>query len=282
MRRIKIHPVFLLLLAALAITGRIFEAILSIAAVLLHEYAHYRAALSRCYRLNTLTLMPYGAVLYGEESMKPRDEFFIAAAGPVTNLAVAVFIVALWWLFPSTYLYTLTFFKVNVIIALFNLLPAYPLDGARMILSKSKNRIKTLTFLRNAGLILSGIFAVLFIISAFGQLNLNMAVIAVVLAVSAFSGTRNEKYIYLCSCLSCVENYERPVEIKRIAVAENTILKKIVTEQRPYVMLEADVVDKSGKIIKKLASTELENAFMTYPLDTKVGDYIKNSVLPPQ
>ena len=43
------------------------------------------------------------AALYGDESIERGSAVIIALAGPLTNGLLALLVLALWWLFPSTY-----------------------------------------------------------------------------------------------------------------------------------------------------------------------------------
>lgn len=103
-------------------------------AMLLHECAHYRVALSRRYKCNSMKLSAFGAVLYGKfDDVNPDDAMAIALAGPCANIVAAVICLALWWTIPSAYVFTDVFFNANVSMALVNLLPCYPLDGGRIV-----------------------------------------------------------------------------------------------------------------------------------------------------
>ena len=92
----------------------------SVLAVAIHELCHYLAARIKGYRLIKLTLMPYGAIMYAEERIVSDDEILISAAGPMSNLFICVFVIALWWLFPALYSYTIDFYA-NFAIGAFNL-----------------------------------------------------------------------------------------------------------------------------------------------------------------
>ena len=115
------------------------------ACVALHEYGHALAA--RHYGIGTLeiTLLPIGG-LARLESMpdEPKQELWIALAGPATNYALAAILLALHLLsggnlsnlispglFGGSLISTL--FQVNLIMGLFNLLPALPMDGGRIL-----------------------------------------------------------------------------------------------------------------------------------------------------
>jgi len=61
-----------------------------------------------------------------------RDEIFVAVAGPLTNILLAVIVALLIRLVPETnmlYLAMLQFITINILLAFFNLLPIPPLDG---------------------------------------------------------------------------------------------------------------------------------------------------------
>ena len=95
--KLKIHPLFWLFGVYYALTGKIMMFVISTTVALLHELGHSFSADRLGYRLNSVTLMPYGAVVSGEESgLKAKDEIRIAFAGPLTNLAIGVvFVLAL-------------------------------------------------------------------------------------------------------------------------------------------------------------------------------------------
>ena len=77
-------------------------------ALFFHETAHMLAAKSRGYLLGELTLMPYGACLWGEEKTDSRSMAYIAVAGPLANLVVLLAVMAVWWAFPIAELFSLT------------------------------------------------------------------------------------------------------------------------------------------------------------------------------
>lgn len=102
------------------------------ASVLAHELGH--ALVAR--RLGILTrgilLMPLGGVAMLDERPKtPRDELFIAAAGPATSLLLAGLAFALSFAELGQAVDDLV--VINLMLGLFNLLPAFPLDGGRIL-----------------------------------------------------------------------------------------------------------------------------------------------------
>jgi len=133
--------------------------------VILHEFGHALSA--RRYGVNTrdITLLPIGGLARLENlPEKPFQEFVIAIAGPLVNIAIALLILIGLALFSSegigalqleiidvhaafsgvTYLLPILFW-INLGLFLFNLLPAFPMDGGRVLrslLSMKLGRVK--------------------------------------------------------------------------------------------------------------------------------------------
>src|SRR5712692_9716141 len=108
------------------------------ACLLAHELAHALVARRNGVKVGGITLWLFGGVsqLDGEPK-SARAEALIAGVGPLTSLGVAL-IAYLLWLLPSPALVADLFqwlAYVNVALALFNLVPAFPLDGGRLLSS---------------------------------------------------------------------------------------------------------------------------------------------------
>ncbi len=117
-----------------AFKGELFLFLMSAFVDLQHECAHAFAAAKLGYRLNAVVLMPFGAVIDGDlKGLSLKDEIFVALCGPLCNLVTATFFVALWWFTPTAYAFTDTAFYASLAIGVINFLPAYPLDGGRIL-----------------------------------------------------------------------------------------------------------------------------------------------------
>lgn len=125
--------------------GAVLYALL-FACVALHELAHSVVAQSYSLRVREIVLLPIGGVASMERiPEEPGQEAAIAIAGPVFNIVVAALLFVFMWLVPGidfdpTTIWNnpplqagvVAIFWVNIVMALFNLLPAFPMDGGRL------------------------------------------------------------------------------------------------------------------------------------------------------
>ena len=110
------------------------------ACLLAHELAH--ATVARRFGVETqgITLFLFGGVAeLAKEPTKPMHEFWIALAGPVMSLALAFAfwvlagVSGLFWASGALVEVLRYLALINLVLALFNLLPAFPLDGGRIL-----------------------------------------------------------------------------------------------------------------------------------------------------
>lgn len=149
---IRIHVSFLLLFAFLGfqVFGTRSETpagVLLIAAlffcVVLHELGHAIVAGRYGIRTLSITLYPIGGVASLEEMPRPTQELWIALAGPAVNLVIAAI---LWIVLQQSHQlqhFTLyiepgrsflaNLMTANILLASFNMLPAFPMDGGRVL-----------------------------------------------------------------------------------------------------------------------------------------------------
>jgi Zn-dependent protease/CBS domain-containing protein len=124
-------------------SAAIVTGVLFFVALLLHELAHSLLAKARGLRVRAITLFALGGVSQIEsEASDAKSEFWIAIVGPLTSLAIGL--VCLWiarltgWL-PGTepsvpaIAVLLWLGYINMMVAAFNMIPGYPLDGGRVL-----------------------------------------------------------------------------------------------------------------------------------------------------
>ena len=152
---IRIHVTFLLFLAFFFFVGlaagsvldavkTVVFVILLFACVLAHEFGHIFTARAFGVETPDVTLLPIGGVArLARIPEKPGQELLIAIAGPLVNVAIAALLMAV----TSTHLSPAHFAamespnvsmidrlaEVNLFLAIFNMIPAFPMDGGRVL-----------------------------------------------------------------------------------------------------------------------------------------------------
>lgn len=169
--------------AAYWIVG-IATSLLFFASVLAHELAHSLVSIRTGIPVKSITLFIFGGISRIErEATQPGHELKMAAAGPLCSLFLCGLFTAIWWLSEgfSDHMAALAWWLavINGILAAFNMIPGFPLDGGRVFRSivwiVSGSYMRATRIATSAGLgisylfIVGGIFMLFFLVG--GQLN---------------------------------------------------------------------------------------------------------------
>jgi Zn-dependent protease/predicted transcriptional regulator len=121
----------------------VITSLLFFAALLLHELAHSLLAKARGLRVRAITLFALGGVSQIEsEASDAKSEFWIAIAGPITSVVIGLVALGTAWLTgwqprsePATPVISVLVWLgyINLMLAAFNMIPGYPLDGGRVL-----------------------------------------------------------------------------------------------------------------------------------------------------
>ena len=127
--QVRITPGFLFLAAFLFYQSTSSFLVTFLLAAALHEGGHLLAARWRGVPVRALSMTAFGCVLDFEDEalVRDRDLLWIAAAGPLCNLLFALLCVTPW---VGRWRGAALFGAEHLLLALFNLLPVFPLDGA--------------------------------------------------------------------------------------------------------------------------------------------------------
>lgn len=111
--------------------------LLFFASVLVHELAHAFVAQRHGIPVEGITLFIFGGVAsISDEPPSARVEFQVAIAGPLASLGLAIFFEALFLLdqqIPLLAAPSVWLARINLLLALFNMIPGFPLDGGRVL-----------------------------------------------------------------------------------------------------------------------------------------------------
>ncbi len=259
-------PLLFVMLVVLVACGYALEAVSYFVAIVMHEMCHAAYAAKLGYALNRLRLMPYGAGLTGEfEGARNGDEIKIALIGPCSNLVVGVCVVALWWLWPSTYVYTDIFAYANVFTAAINLVPVFPLDGGRALLaalSMRYERRRVYRVMRIVGILFAG-FLITMSVIILKRINFSFLFMAFFIFVSTIIPDKRCKYERLYSMAFRRAKIEKGLPIREIMVSDKTPIYKL------FRMLKSDaytgfvIVDDNLTVLGRISESELERLSAT-------------------
>jgi Zn-dependent protease/CBS domain-containing protein len=152
---VRFHFTFVLLLVFLLFIGigarqsslfTVLYVLALFASVLLHELGHTLVARHYGIRTIEIVMFPIGGVSRPERQPKPREELWVSLAGPLVNLLIGVGLLA--WVASTAGIQAMERLQVptdanlaervgvgNLLLFGFNLLPAYPMDGGRILRS---------------------------------------------------------------------------------------------------------------------------------------------------
>ena len=222
---LRVHLTFFLILVYAAfvwgslygegVAGAFYGALVIIAlfvCVVIHELSHSRMAIYYGGEVSSITLLPIGGVsLMKKMPEEPTRELLVSLVGPLSNLVIAALLVPVMYLIPnpvdgawgafsqlansnanilvgiSVQGFVSYMFFINVLLAVFNLLPAFPLDGGRVFRSILAERMSYARATHTAVRV-GQIFA--FALGLIGVLTVD--IIFIIIAVFIYMGAEQE------------------------------------------------------------------------------------------
>lgn len=288
--QLRIHVTFLLLIIWLALgsaSAAIFVLLLFLC-VVLHEFGHAIAAKS--YGINTpdITLLPIGGVARLERMPEePKQELVIAIAGPMVNVIIAaclyLVIGARGHVAPETAVQSgdmlIGLFQINVWLLLFNLLPAFPMDGGRVLRALLATRLsyaRATQIAASVGQAFAFIFGFVGLIGIPGLMHPNPFLIFIALFV--YIGASQE------AALAQMRDVSRRFPVSSAMVREFRSLPESATLQEAVDALLATsqhdfpVLDEAGNVSGVLTRHDLIAALRKNDSAIRVGDVMRRDI----
>jgi len=291
---IRIHITFLLFLAWIfgveyiaggpqaAWNGLLFIVLLFLC-VLLHEFGHIFTARAFGVRTPDVILLPIGGVSRLERiPEKPSEEFLIAIAGPAVNVVIAVLLVLVVGANLSTdHLAALESANVsmidrlavvNLFLAVFNLLPAFPMDGGRVLRALLASRFGYVRATEIAATIGQWVAFALGFLGLFGN------PILIFIAIFVYLAAASEAHLVAIRAMSrgvpvtaaMLTQFATLTPDEHIDTAVETLLR---TSQGEF-----PVVDGSGRPVGVLARNDLIRALKERGAVAHVGDAMSDRI----
>ena len=169
------------------VTWSLIFAFALLTSIFVHEFSHVLMAQAKGIKVRQISLMMLGGASHMEHiPEEPMTEFKVAIIGPLVSLAIAGL---LFWIRSVTNSANLAFFgfwvgQTNLVLAIFNLIPAFPTDGGRVLRALLVTRLGRLRGTEVAVQV-SHVFAWLFGLIGFFYFNILLILIAFYLYAAA-------------------------------------------------------------------------------------------------
>lgn len=281
---IEIHITFLLLPLLFGFLAGLKGVVLIIGVficVTLHELSHALQAKKFGVRVDSVVLLPIGGVA-AMRSMpeKPSQEFRIAISGPLFNFVLAaILFYPVYYLlgpriffspslksWPHTFAYL---YWLNIILGIFNLLPAFPMDGGRVLRAFLAQRMgfqKATKIAVNFG----HLFSILFVFWGIATSNFWLIIIAIFIYIAA---SQEELQVDIMETLKRFKVKDILPE-QYLTVNRETRLSKVLelifhSHQEDFPVLEGD------QVVGFVTRADLISAIHQYGLDKVVGEVMR-------
>ena len=251
--RFKIHPLFFIVGIYFVASCKVYSFLVYTLCALIHEMGHSIRAQKCGYKLVNVTLMPFGAIVSGEVSnMSNQDEIMISLAGPLVNLGISVALVAIWWVFPETYPYTELAVTAGFALCFINLLPAFPLDGGRILLcslSSFLSRKTAIIICKVVGIVMCLVFLALYVFSLFVGGNPSLLLFAIFMLLGVLDKGKENRFIRLYQSIS-YESLKNSKKIKTVAVSDDFTVKNLYKRLDGGYLYRIYVYDNDGCLMR--------------------------------
>ncbi len=279
---VYMHVTFLALLAIIAlmtlpagvtaaVSGVIFV-ILIFGCVLLHELGHALAARRYGVPTRDIILLPIGGVARMERMPDlPSQELVVALAGPAVNVVIAAVLFMVGIGLDTTLFQQLLW--VNLMLVGFNLIPAFPMDGGRVLRALLAMRQPYHEATELAAQVGKS-FAILF--GIFGMVSGH--VLLVLVAVFVFFGAGAEaKATRVKSRLGGAVAGDAALNDFR-CLSEEHSLEDAIHTVLPGAQRDYPVLDRDGRLVGLLTRADLKAALDSRSRDTPISDLMRRDV----
>jgi len=299
---VRVHWTFLLLLAFFAFigyqtSGNLAGALTPTAVivalfvcVLLHEFGHSLVAQRLGIEIRSITLLPIGGVSNLESlPEKPSDEVKITIAGPLVNVVLAPVFFGVGLLLGAVPRIPADIFTgigsvgqfffylgyLNVVLAVFNLLPAFPLDGGRILRGLLATRLGALRATEISSTV-GQLFAIAFFLIGLISGNFLLALVAVFIYFGARGESQMVRGRELTSGLSVSDVMGTKPRTETVTPSHTfgEVLDSVIHGYQE----DFPVVDESGKLLGMITRNEIMTAAHSPENYSSVRELMKTNV----
>lgn len=261
--QLRLNILFLLLLILYAGLGLLKEVLIIIASVLVHEIAHTVMAAILKVKVVEIELMPFGGQAKIDDfvGLEPEQEIYVALTGPLLSLSVAAIF---YFLSPQPYSQEVKLFiTFNIFLGCFNLVPALPLDGGRIVKALLSTRIgyrkATLSIAGAGKLIALGMIAAGMYLTWKQNNAINYIIMGIFLLWAANRESKLLSYSFMRQLIHKKDELSREgmLPSQQFVAQGQTLVKKVLNSTRPTFYILVVVVDENQEIKEILTETEM-------------------------
>lgn len=270
---------FVFLIIACSVYSRV---ILSFVWVIFHEFSHI--IVSKIYGLNVynvqLNITGAKAEIENIDDIKDNKKIILYFAGPLFNMFAALVLLAVKNYYGGPFIDESI--EINLALAIFNLLPVYPLDGVRvyeLLLSKKIIYKRTKKIFSIISYIFSGIFIFLFFIGIFiiHKANWSLIFASIFIIYTTYYEKKNTMYILMGDL---IKKRRRIIEQDYL---ENKVISVYYKKRMINLLTMIDrnkfnsfyILDDDLRLLKTINEDEVIETLKTYG-DITIEEYIKN------
>ena len=266
--KIRLSPWLIALLAAswLLEEGFPTQLLVSMLCVFLHEGGHALCAQLCGCEVEHMELTPFGGMVRvaGMEQLSAAERTGIALAGPAVNLLLAMLCGSGAYLAPGQAEVFAEGFKSNAALMLFNLLPAYPMDGGRVLCALMEGKSGMARAQRVTaglgcaiGLALAGLGMAAWKMA--GKVNLTLLLCGGYLCSAAVRAWRETPYACAAAYMGRKNALQKrkTLPVRTIAVREGMTQAQVAAQLRPGALYRVVYLDEGLRVTKEAWETEV-------------------------
>lgn len=267
--RIRVNLFFILLCAIYTALGLGWEILFIFVSLIVHEIGHVAMALALGVKVVEIEILPFGGQAKIEDftGLEPDREIYIALAGPAISLSLAGIFYFLRPEIASSYLPL--FININLFLGVFNLCPALPMDGGRILRAflsakigykKSTARAAILGKIIALAISLYGVYLIYYQ----QQTGLNYLVVGMLLFWAAHRENKLLAYAFMRYLINKKSELAKNgvLPSQQVVSQKSTLLKKILESTRPTYYLVVMVVDEGDHLIGMHTEAEVIECFL--------------------
>ena len=280
---VRLNPVSLPMIALALWLGEGERLLMMGGSILIHELMHIAAARMLHVRVYEMELTPAGGAARLENlwRLRPAQVVLVALAGPLANLLIIIGTAAFCWWDAMDLCLGAMMIEQNLIILLFNLLPALPMDGGRVLCGLMSRRMSAAEAAR-AGTAISILLALALAgLSVYGlingRVNITVPMAAAFLLVSVRRERRQAEFALIESLTGRGAELEEEgvLPVVWLAARENLPVREAVMRMKPRCMHMLAVLDDSMRLRQIISERALTSA-MLEDGEKKIGEISGN------